>query len=404
MRAGELLGERYQLVRELGRGGFGVVWEAYDRRLGRQVAVKTLHQNHDRAAASDLARLRREVEVLARLAHPHIVVVFDLGEVRTDEELFSYVVMELLGGPTLAQVMAAGRCELPLALEWARQLCTALGAAHAARVVHRDVKPENIMFGAADRAVLKVLDFGIAQYEDNQDPLTTTGSVIGSVRYLAPERWRGEPGTAGSDLYAVGCVLYELFTGQRPFTATQHYGLMVQHQEHVPERPAALPADVADLVMDLLAKDPEQRPADAAQVARRLARAAEAVRGLRRRADAAFVAATEGRAADAVRELQDVIPQFALTFGPQDGRTLRTCHDLAVSLERAGRRAEAYGLLRELLPAAERALGERHQDVEDLRHRLERTAAELTPAELGNPEPPAGLLAELLGAVNRMPA
>lgn len=230
MRAYELLGGRYRLVGELGRGGFGVVWEAYDQRIGRQVAVKTLrHQHGSPGAETDLARFAREMEVLARVVHPSVVLIFDQGEVAEGDGSSSYLVMELLNGLTLKQVLADQRPALPRALLWARQLCAALAAAHAADVIHRDVKPENIMFTGPDQQLLKVLDFGIAQIGDNQDGLTTEGAVIGSAPYLAPERWRGEPGTVRSDLYSVGCVLFELFTGARPFTSTSTYGLMAQH-------------------------------------------------------------------------------------------------------------------------------------------------------------------------------
>lgn len=131
-------------------------------------------------------------------------------------------------------------------------------------MIHRDIKPENIMFTGPDRQLLKVLDFGIAQIGDNKEGgLTTAGAVIGSAPYLAPERWRGEPGTVRSDLYALGCVLYELFTGVRPFSASGTYALMVQHVDEPPPRPTALPRDLARLLLELLAKDPAERPTGA---------------------------------------------------------------------------------------------------------------------------------------------
>ncbi|WP_051969870.1 serine/threonine-protein kinase [Kitasatospora azatica] len=394
MKAGDLLEERYRLVGELGRGGFGVVWEAYDERIGRQVAVKTLRHQGAGSDATDLARLRREVEVLARLVHPNIVLVFDVGEFDADGERFSYIVMELLNGLTLKQALLAGRPQLLQALDWAGQLCAALAAAHAHDVIHRDIKPENIMFAAPDRKLLKVLDFGIAQIGDNRDALTTVGSVIGSTPYLAPERWRGEPGTVRSDLYAVGCVLYEMLTGARPFTATSTYNLMVQHVDEEPPHPGALPAELADLLLALLAKDPADRPADAAEVGRLLQQVSGAVRDLRRQADAAFQAATEGRPAEAVEQLRPLIEKFALAFGPDDGRTLRTCHDLAVALARLDQQVEAYCLLSELLPVAVGALGEDHPDVEAIERRLARTPVPERPC-------PPGLLDALLGTVNR---
>jgi serine/threonine protein kinase len=394
MKAGELLEGRYDLVGELGRGTFGVVFEAFDRRLGRQVAVKALRNRGAGDEANDLARLYREVDVLAQLSHPNIVAVYDKSEVTAEGERYHYIVMELLNGQTLKQVLAAGRPELLQAVDWAGQLCAALAAAHEAQVIHRDVKPENIMFARPDRQLLKVLDFGIAQIGDNQDGLTTDGVVIGSTPYLAPERWRGEPGSVRSDLYAVGCVLYELFTGARPFTATTTYSLMVQHLEEPVPHPPALPADLTALLRQLLAKDPAERPVDAAEVRHRLAGAAVAVHDLRRRADAAFEAALEGRPEEAVERLRPLIEQFALAFGKDDGRTLRTCHDLAVALERLGRPDEAYCLLTELLPVTAAALGEDHPDTVAVQHRLARLAVPAQPCA-------PGLLAALLGAVNR---
>ncbi|PYC70988.1 serine/threonine protein kinase [Streptomyces tateyamensis] len=375
MRAGELLEDRYQLIGELGRGAFGVVFEAFDRRLGRQVAVKALRNRGTGEEANDLARLYREVDVLAQLTNPNIVTVYDKGELAVRGERHHYIVMELLNGPTLTQVLAAGRPELLPALDWAGQLCAALAAAHEAKVIHRDVKPENIMFARPDRQLLKVLDFGIAQIGDNLDGLTTDGVVIGSTPYLAPERWRGEPGSVRSDLYAVGCVLYELFTGARPFPADSTYNLMVQHLEEPVPHPPALPHDLAVLLRALLAKDPAERPGDAAEVRRRLAAAAAAVHDLRHRADAAFEFALQGRPEEAVERLRPLVEQFRLAFGPDDGRTLRTRHDLAVALERSGRVAQARELLAELLPATAAALGEDHPDTVAVRHRLTRLPA-----------------------------
>ncbi|WP_329567607.1 serine/threonine-protein kinase [Kitasatospora sp. NBC_01266] len=395
MRAGDLLGERYRLVGELGRGGFGVVWEAYDQRVGRQVAVKTLRHQTGPDAATDRARFGREMAVLARLVHQNVVLIFDQGEVAEAGESYRYLVMELLNGLTLKQALATSRPELSRALDWGRQLCAALAAAHAADVIHRDIKPENIMFTGPEQQLLKVLDFGIAQIGDNKEgSLTSAGVVIGSAPYLAPERWRGEPGTVRSDLYALGCVLFELFTGARPFSSGGTYALMVQHVEEVPVRPTALPRDLAQLLLELLAKDPADRPAGAAEVGRRLDRAAEAVRDLRRQADAAFQAAGEGRPAEGLKRLRPLIEQFALAFGPGDGRTVRGCHDFAVLLARLGAHDQAYCLLDELLPHATAALGEGHPDVEDIQHRLARTPAPDRPC-------PPGLLEALLTGVNR---
>ncbi|MFE9422854.1 serine/threonine-protein kinase [Kitasatospora sp. NPDC006697] len=393
MRANDVLDGRYRLVGKLGQGGFGVVWEAYDTRLQRQVAIKALRSPTGPHAVSDLARLLREILVLAKLVHPNIVQVYDQGEAESDGEWFTYLVMELLNGQTLKTVLEGGRPELLTALRWSVQLCEALAAAHAADVIHRDIKPENIMFTSPDRRVLKVLDFGIAQIADNQDGLTGThDGLLGSAPYMAPERWDYQPGTVRTDLYAVGCVLYELLTGTRPFTTDGTFSLMLEHKEAEPARPLAVPTELADLVLQLLAKDPVERPADATEVAERLAQAIEDVKDLRRRADAAFQALADGRAAAAEEQLRPLAEQFALAFGPGDGRTLRTCHDLALALIRLGRPEEAYCLLAELLPAAAEALGEEDPEVAAIQRRLARTRPPAQPCA-------PGLLTALLGAV-----
>lgn len=388
MKAGMLLAGRYLLISELGRGGFGVVWEARDQTLSRQVAVKTL-AHKGLSNGNDIRRMLREVEILAQLSHPNIVMAFDQGEAEDGTDRFSYLVMELLDGPTLAGIIATEPPDLVRSLVWGQQLCAALAVAHATRVIHRDVKPENIMITGPHRELLKVLDFGIAQIGDNVDSLTTTGSVIGSARYLAPERWAGGPGTVRSDLYAVGCVLFELFTGKRPFSATNQFALMDQHRGQPRVRPAALPLPLGDLLVELLAVDPADRPVDAEEVRRRLLRISDGIRELRRRADAAWDTAEGDRVPDAVARLRELVPEFARAFGPTDGRTLRTCHDLAVSLARAGRTAEAYCLLAELLPAAVGALGAEHRDVADIEHRLSRMVRPAQPCD-------EGLLAGLL--------
>jgi serine/threonine protein kinase len=413
MRTGDQLGGRYRLIGELGRGGHGVVWEAYDQRLGRQVAVRT--------GCRESAGVRGSGAVL-RLDHPNIVLVLDLGEaVSRDGERCDYLVMELLNGLTLRQALADGRPELARALDWARQLCAGLAAAHGAGVVHGDVKPENLMFTAPDRTALKVLDFGlgrpgertdgpdapdapdIPEGRDAPDAPECAGSVertdaaeravADSGPYLAPERWYGAPGSVRADLYAVGCVLHELLTGTRPFTAAGD-ALMTQHRDEPPPRLPALPAGLAELVAELLAKDPAERPDSAAAVAGRLDTALTALRELRRRVDTAFRAAGDGRIAEAIDQLLPLISQFGVAFGPDDARALRTCHELAAALARLGRPDEAYCLLAELLPMATAALGDGHPEAEAIQRRLARSRLPERPC-------PPGLLAALLGAVDR---
>src|SRR5215212_774301 len=210
-----VIGGRYVVLGELGRGGMGVVWRAEDRVMGRHVAVKELHLPAGLGAEERRLfreRLLREARTAGRLNHPGIVTVYD---VVTDGGV-DHIVMELIEARTLADVVAdSGPLDERSALTLARQLVDALGAAHDNGVVHRDVKPSNVMLGARGRVTLT--DFGIAQAAD--DPrLTTTGSLVGSPGYLAPERLEGQPATPASDLWSLGATLYHAVEGNSPFT------------------------------------------------------------------------------------------------------------------------------------------------------------------------------------------
>ncbi|MFF2081902.1 protein kinase [Kitasatospora sp. NPDC058162] len=272
MRVGDVLDGRYELQEKLGQGGFGVVWRAQDTRMRRPVAVKVIgHHGGDQAKAA--LRFVREACAAGNLSHPHIVTVHDLGQSALGDQEVTFLVMELLTGRTLTEVLRAGLPEPALSLRWGREICGALAAAHDAGMVHRDIKPDNVM--VTDAGHLKVLDFGIAQLDTGAGGLTTTGTIVGSPAYMAPERWTGGRVDGRADLYALGCVLVELFTGARPFTGDSTPVLMYQHLNEPPPAldPAqfGLPPQVAGLVAELLAKDPQERPADARTVERRLA-------------------------------------------------------------------------------------------------------------------------------------
>ncbi len=209
-----VIGGRYVVLGELGRGGMGVVWRAEDRVMGRHVAVKELHLpsglgEQERRLFRD--RLLREARTAGRLNHPGIVTVYDV----VADGGVDHIVMELIEARTLADVVAAsGPLDEPTVVSVAQQLLDALGAAHDSGVVHRDVKPSNVMLGARGR--VKLTDFGIAQAAD--DPrLTTTGSLVGSPGYMAPERLEGQPATPASDLWALGATLYHAGVGVSPF-------------------------------------------------------------------------------------------------------------------------------------------------------------------------------------------
>ncbi|MFB7910379.1 protein kinase [Kitasatospora sp. NPDC056076] len=272
MRVGDVLDGRYELQEKLGQGGFGVVWRAQDTRMRRPVAVKVIgHHGGDRAKAA--LRFVREACAAGNLSHPHIVTVHDLGQSELGDQQVTFLVMELLTGRTLTEVLRAGPPEPALSLRWGREICGALAAAHDAGMVHRDIKPDNVMI--TDAGHLKVLDFGIAQLDTGAGGLTTTGTIVGSPAYMAPERWTGGRVDGRADLYALGCVLVELFTGARPFGGDSTPVLMYQHLNEPPPAldPArfGLPPQVAGLVAELLAKEPAERPADARTVERRLA-------------------------------------------------------------------------------------------------------------------------------------
>ncbi|MFH8894065.1 WD40 repeat domain-containing serine/threonine protein kinase [Streptomyces sp. NPDC017949] len=281
MRAGEHFSGRYRLDARLGHGGIGEVWRAYDVDLGRPVAVKVLLEFD--APDELLRRFRREAAIGARLQHPGITVVHDIGH----HENRLFIVMELLEGEDLAHRLARSPGGLPVAeaVELALQATEALSAAHAGKVVHRDLKPANLFLLSDGR--LKICDFGIARTADATGGLTVTGRPFGTPSYMAPEQWRGEHVDARCDLYALGCVLHALLTGDSPFPATeQPWALMRRHLEEVPAGlrtvRADVPLGVEKLVSSLLAKDPAARP-DAAATA-------EVLRALRPPAPAAHPA------------------------------------------------------------------------------------------------------------------
>ncbi|MEV7183950.1 protein kinase [Kitasatospora sp. NPDC093102] len=360
MEKGEVLGGRFRLEQKLGRGGFGVVWRATDTTMNREVAVKVLLAEHatDREA---VGRFVREARTAGGLNNPHIVTVYDYGWTEAGSGKIPYLVMELVRGRALSEVLKDSRPDHKpdhkQALRWMRHVCKALDAAHRSGIVHRDIKPENVMITKEDEGErAKVLDFGIARLVTQTVRLTSTGNVVGTVPYLAPECWSGGAVDGRADLYALGVMLFEICTGARPFRAASAAEYMYKHLEEVPSRVRSKDPALAGLVAELLAKRPEQRPAGAAEVLERL----RAVRPgmlrpedpspeqLRRRADQAWRHGEAGEVAEAVEILTALVPDFARICGPDDPRTLRTCHDLALWLARDGSPGAAVALLDEL--------------------------------------------------------
>jgi len=265
-----LLGQRYQLLREIDRGGMGVVWEAEDTRLGRRVAVKLLHAQF----AGDpefLERFRREARSAAALSHPNIVAVYDVGEDGPTDAPF--IVMELVQGESLkGRVRRLRRLADREVRDIGAVVASALDYAHRRGVVHRDVKPENILMSEDGRA--KLTDFGIAEALAASG-LTRTGAVMGSVHYLAPELARGQSATPQSDVYSLGVVLYEMATGRVPFTGDTELAVALAHVEQTPPRPRAvnpaLAPDLEAVIMRAMARAPEERFASAGDLAHALA-------------------------------------------------------------------------------------------------------------------------------------
>ncbi|MFE3902402.1 PQQ-binding-like beta-propeller repeat protein [Streptomyces sp. NPDC059153] len=257
-----VLAGRYELTAFVGRGGMGEVWAGRDRVIGRRVAVKLLPHGQDDPGGAEL--FFREARIAGGLNHRGVVIVHDMGQDPADGTLF--LVMEYVEGRDLAAVLRQdGLPPVPVAVEWAAQGAAALAAAHAAGVVHRDLKPANLMLTAGGE--VKVLDFGIARY---MSASAKSSKVMGTLAYMAPERFEEQSGDGRSDLYAFGCVLHELLTGAPPFEATGPVSLMTAHLSKAPVPPGKLrtdvPAALDALVLRLLAKSPEDRPVSAVEV------------------------------------------------------------------------------------------------------------------------------------------
>src|SRR6266550_589050 len=263
-----VLAERYQLDRSLGNGGMGEVFEATDLTLHRSVAVKLLSPSlvQDEPAR---ARFLREARALARVNSPHVVAVYDAGE---DDER-PYLVMELVEGTTLERELErAGRLEPRRAVAIAKDIASGLASAHEQGIVHRDVKPSNVFLTPSDAA--KIGDFGIARLERPDATLTLTGQTFGSPPYMAPEQATGGKVDARADLYSLGCVLFQMLAGRRPFSGDDAVSLVYQHVHRTPPRvdsiDPAVPAELGTLVAGLMAKDPDDRPGSAEEVRRAL--------------------------------------------------------------------------------------------------------------------------------------
>ncbi len=253
---------RYRIVRKLGSGGMANVYLAEDEDLGRRVAIKILN---DRYANDDLfiERFRREAKSAAGLSHPNIVSIYDRGEA----EGTYYIAMEVIEGRSLKElILTRGALPVDTAIGYAKQLLEALRFAHRHGIIHRDIKPHNVLVSAdqhakANEPRLKVTDFGIARHGASQ--MTEAGSIMGTAQYLSPEQARGAPVTAASDLYSAGVVLYEMLTGKVPFTGDSAIEIAMKHVNELPRPPSNLrseiPPELDQIVLRALAKEPEDR-------------------------------------------------------------------------------------------------------------------------------------------------
>ena len=263
-----LLAGRYRLTDRIAAGGMGEVWRAEDNLLNRAVAVKLLPTGR---AGDDafLARFRAEARYAASLSHPGIARVYDYGE--SSEFGGAYLVMELVNGEPLSAILArAGRLSPDATLDIMSQAARALDAAHQAGIVHRDIKPGNLLVAVG--GTTKITDFGIATAvaAAQASHLTETGMVMGTAMYVSPEQATGAHVTDASDIYSLGVVAYECLAGHPPFTASEPLAIAFAHKhEPVPALPPDVPPPVSDLVYHMLAKTPEERPASVRVVADR---------------------------------------------------------------------------------------------------------------------------------------
>src|SRR5437763_825253 len=276
MTSPQVLGERYEIGGVLGRGGMAEVHRGRDLRLGREVAVKVLRSDLARDPSFQV-RFRREAQASASLNHPAIVAVYDTGEDRTASGATHYIVMEYVEGDTLRDVLRSeGHLDPERAMSLTADICGALDFSHRNGIVHRDVKPGNVMI--TPQGAVKVMDFGIARaVSDSAATMTSTAAVIGTAQYLSPEQARGESVDARSDVYSAGCLLYELVTGAPPFTGDSPVSVAYQHVREDPRLPSsinpAIPPDLDAILLKAMSKNPANRYQSAAEMRNDLLRA-----------------------------------------------------------------------------------------------------------------------------------
>ncbi|MFV8755966.1 protein kinase domain-containing protein [Nannocystaceae bacterium ST9] len=260
---GKTIGGRYDLTRVIGEGGMGVVYEAFDTQVSRQVAIKVV-RNECLSDRKFLTRFRREMEVTTRLRHPSTIRVFEHGEA---EDGRPYMVMELLRGKSLAERLEKGRIPEIEALQYARQIAESLSEAHENGIFHRDLKPDNIFIESVGvSTVIKVLDFGIAGGLD-ATRLTRAGEVFGTPQYMSPEQCNGQALDHRTDIYSLGCILYEMIEGRPPFAAESPMATMLKHVKAKVPTPRYCCRETAKVLTMALRKDRNKRIQDCGRFA-----------------------------------------------------------------------------------------------------------------------------------------
>jgi eukaryotic-like serine/threonine-protein kinase len=259
---------RYRIVKELGKGTMGVVYQAHDPQIDRMVALKVLRPDRVTSEAF-VARFLKEARAIGRLSHPHIVTIFDAGE----DQGTIYIAMEYLEGEPFNEVIRSGRLTVPQCVELARQIAATLDYAHRQGIVHRDIKPSNIILDKDNQ--VKLTDFGIARIEEAASgQQTQAGEILGTPVYMSPEQVMGQTVDGRSDLFSVGVILYEMIVGHRPFSGNNIAAIFRAITQDVPEPPADtdpfIPKELSDLIMKSLAKQLGERFQTGAQMAEAL--------------------------------------------------------------------------------------------------------------------------------------
>ena len=278
-RVGLILDSKYQLLEVLGEGGMGAVYRARRLHIGDEVAVKLLSPDLLRDEHA-VARFRREARAAAMIRHPNVVSIHDFSDaVSVEASSEAYIVMELVKGVSLRTILqSAGRISPSRAVAIMRDICAGVGAAHRQGLLHRDLKPDNVIITPPlnddERETAKVVDFGLAKvFEEGVSPLTKTGVLLGTLIYMAPEQCRGEELDARADVYSLGAMLYEMLSGHPPFMATTLTGLITKHLNEAPaafDRVLHIPFSLEQSCLRALAKSPDQRQPDAIVLAKEL--------------------------------------------------------------------------------------------------------------------------------------